>query len=205
MKKFLTVVKIILITLLVLALGGYAVLYIVDTERAKAILATAVKYANTPLPIVGVSSIVVAVLVWKIFSSTIYGKKVLNKMKEQYEDEKAEFKKEYEELKAKHARIIKIYEDENDVLFNSLIDVCGVSANKKIKEIGINLETNVKEIKDHLKKEFDEIVDANSDILIKSKEEIIETVVELVKKELVEKYGEEGKEAIKRIAESKKI
>ena len=55
MKKFMKVVKIILICLAI-ALGiAFTVLYIVNPEQAKSILDTIMDYANRPLPIIGVS------------------------------------------------------------------------------------------------------------------------------------------------------
>ena len=205
MKKFVKAIKIILLSLLVLALGGYLVLYIVNPELAKQILDTLVEYLNKPLPIIGVSVTVVAVLVWKIFSSTIYGKKKIAEMKAEYEHEKAELKKDYEENKNKCVAVIGYYQKENDVVFESLKKVCEVSANKKVKEIGANLSNEVGAIREELRSKFESISSSDAEVLVESKEQIIESIIESVKKELVEKYGEESKEIVNSISKAEKI
>ena len=205
MAKFMKVVKIILISLLVFVLVGYVVLYMVNPELARQIMATVVDYANRPLPIIGVSSVVVAILVWKIFSSTIYGKKALAQMKLQYEMEAQKIRNEYEQEKMKYASIITFYENELDVVFDSVVEMCNASGNKKVKAIGEKLNTDVQAMRVELKEKFKEIVDSNVELLTKSKEDVVNAIVELVKKELVEKYGEEGQKALEGITETKKI
>ena len=205
MTKFNKILKIILISLITLILGSYLVLYIIDKELAKQILDTVVDYANRPLPIVGVSSLVIAGLVWKIFQSTSYGKKTIAKMKTEYEEEKARLKEEYEQEKTKFTAIITMYEKEVDLMLESIIAISEATPNKKVKAVGEQLKNDVTKIKGDLRGKFDEIVTSNVQVLIQSKEEVINTIVDLVKKEIVDKYGEEGKETINSIAETKEV
>lgn len=204
MKKFFNVVKIISISLLVLALGAYVVLYIVNVDLAKEIMATAMDYLNRPLPIVGVSVLVLAVLLWKIFSSSIYGKKYLNlaeqKFEEQVEELKSEHQKEKEELNA----IIQLQDQEIDIVYQAALDVCKISPNKKIKEIGENMVVKVESAKTQIRQKIDVVVNDNLKPLLLSKEEIVNEVIEKIKKELAT-YGEKGKEAIESISEATKI
>lgn len=195
MTKFLKVIKAILISLACLVLGAYVVLYIIDKELAKQILATLVDYLNRPLPIVGVSSLVLAGLIWKIFQSTGYGKKAIAKMKEEYELEKKQVHEDYEKQKLEYTTIISMYEKENDLILDSMTQVCDAIPNKKVKEIAIKLKDDVSKVKTELKTEFNKIVDSNVQLVLESKQELVNTVVDLVKKEILDKY-EEGKETI---------
>ena len=205
MKKFLNVVKAILITLLVLALGGYVVLYVCNKELAKQILDTIIGYLNTPLPLIGIPTTVLAVLVWKIFSATAYGKKAIANIKSEYESEKTKLEKEYEERKNRYAQILAFYERELDILYYALIEICQASANKKIRAIGEDLIGNLKDYKNQLRERFKDVVETDVEVLTQNKEEIIATVIDAVKKELVEKYGEEGQKAIESFTKANKI
>lgn len=205
MAKFIKVLKIVLITLIVATLGGFVILYCVNKELGKQILDSTIEFVNKPLPIVGVSFLVFGLLVWKIFSSTIYGKKALAQMKAQYDEQVALIKAEYEVKKTEYATILSSYEHEIDVMYDSLIEVCDSIPNKKVKEVSNKLNNEIAKVKTDLRKDFDEIVNSDVETLLKSKEEIIDTIVEIVKKEMEEKYGKESQEAINSIAETKKI
>lgn len=202
MKKFLNVIKAILISLLVLVLGGYVSLYIYDKELAKKILDIVVGYLNTPLPLIGIPTTVLAVLVWKIFSSSSYGKKATNNIRNEYEKLKNDLSQEYEDRKNKYASILAFYERELDILFYAIIEIGRASANKKIKAIGESLVTEMQDFKNQLRERFKEIVESDVGVLTQSKEEIITTIVDAVKKELVNKYGEEGQKAIESVTKT---
>lgn len=202
MKKFFNVVKIILISLCVLLLGGYVVLWFIDKETARQIMDLVVEYANRPLPIVGVSSLVIATLIWKIFSNSIYGKKYLAKMTQQYNDQVALLKNDFDSKKTEYTAIIQTYEQEIDLMYNALIDVCNASANKKMKEIGSHLETDINGAKSKAREYFSELVNSDTETLIKKKDEIIKSIVESIKKEIIDKYGEQGEKAINCITEN---
>ena len=205
MKKFIKVVKIILLSLLVLVLGGIVVLYIVKPELAKQILDTIVDYVNKPLPIVGVSVVVLSVLVWKIFSSTIYGKKKILDMQAEYEKEKAGLKEQYESKKIEYAAVLGCYQKENDLVYQAVEKICGASANVKIKEIGANLQNEVSVVREELREKSKDIYNASAELLMKSKEDIVDSIVKSVKKELVEKYGKEIEESFNSKSEAEKI
>ena len=205
MKKFLSVVKVILIVLLVAVLVGFCVLYLINRELAQEILNTVVDYLNRPLPIVGVSTAVLAVLGWKIFSASSYGQRALNKIKAEYDDQKDKIEEEYNKQKEQISTVIAIFDKEIDIMFDSLIAICKASGNKKIKEIGDVLETNIRAIKEELRNKINEILNTDIDAFIKSKEDIIKSLFEVVEKEMIERYGEEGNKAIESLAEAKTI
>lgn len=205
MAKFMKVVKIILISLLVLVLGAYVVLYVVNPELAKQIMATVVDYANRPLPIVGVSSVVLAYLVWKIFQATRFGRKAVSKVKEEYESEKLKVREEYEQKKLEYTAILALYEQEVDLILNAVIQMCNASANKKVKAIGENIQTDIVGLKNALREKFNTVATSDVEVLIQSKEDVIKSIVEMVKKEIEDKYGEEGKETLKGITEAKTL
>ena len=197
MKNFVKVVKIILLSLLVFVLVGYVVLYIVNNVEAKRIMATVVDYANKPLPIAGVSSTVVAILVWKIFSYSRVGHRTINKVKKENETYQQNLEKKYESDKTEYAAIIGFYEKENDLVYDAVTRICEVTPNKKVKEIGVNLTNDVAKVREEIRSKFNKVSTSEAELLIKSRKEIVESVVEEVKKELVEKYGKESEEIIK--------
>lgn len=197
MKKFFNVVKIILVSLAV-ALGiAYLVLYIVDPELAKGIMDTVVDYLNRPLPIVGVSLAVLSALAWKIFSSTVFGKKYLAEAKAQYEVQ-------YNESKEKFYTALAIYGKEIDLISEAVLNACSTSANKKIKALGEELSLSLKSQKEELEKKAHLVVETNVEALVLNQKQIAEEVVEKVRKELLI-YGEEGKKAAESISEATKI
>lgn len=205
MKKFIKVVKIILLSLLVLVLGGIVVLYVVNKELASEIIDKVVYYANKPLPIAGVSVTVLSILAWKIFSSTIYGKKKIAEMKAEHEREKNELKAQYEAKKVEYAAVLSCYQKENDIVFQAVEKICGVSGNIKIKEIGATLEKDVTLVREELRNKSKDISNASAELLLKSKEDIIDSIIKSVKKELVEKYGKENEERTDSKSEEEKI
>lgn len=205
MSKFMKIIKIILITLLVIVLGSYVVLYVVNNELAKQIMATVIDYANRPLPIVGVSLLVIAGLIWKIFQATGYGKRAIAKIKAEYEKEKEETRQEHLQKKAEYSAILSTFDCEIDLILEAVNEICRVTPNQKVKAIGERVKTETAVIKTGLKAKIDNIVDSNTETLIRSKEEIVKEVMEMLEKALEEKYGEEGKEALKLISKENKI
>lgn len=87
MKKFL---KIALIVAAVLGTGAL-VFYFVAPEMFMNMLDTVSFYLNQPLPIVGISVLTICLVLLKIFSSTSFGKKVINEAKKEVADAKTEF------------------------------------------------------------------------------------------------------------------
>lgn len=146
MKKFMKIVKIIVICLAI-ALGvAYAILYIVNPEQAKSILDTIMDYANRPLPIIGVSIGLVGYIALKIFSSTIYGKRNLIAAKAEYKEESSKAKAEYESYK-------KELEATVSGLKEVIVKICETSPNKKIKSIGSSYAEKCKGVSENGEKE----------------------------------------------------
>lgn len=190
MKKFFNVVKIVLITLAILCGVAFVVFYIVNKEQAKQILDLVVAFVNKPLPIIGVSIVVVGCFVLKIISATAYGKRAIAKMQLEYESEKAKDKKDFEDTKIKYEAMIKTQQKQIDTIFNGFVELCDAIPNKKVKDIGDTFKNDVYvEIKEN-ENNFNAITNESVDLLIKTKEEMVATIVELVKKEVVDKYGE---------------
>ena len=131
MKKAL---KIICLSLVGVALVVAIIGYIFWKEQTIQVFDLIIDYINRPLPIVGVSSIIVAAFLYKCFVSTKYGKKALNELK--YEKDKAfeelEQKKELlnqkeEEIKA----LVNAHQSEIDYIKNYLVEFCKLSNNVK--------------------------------------------------------------------------
>lgn len=202
MKKFLNVVKAILITLLVLALGGYVVLYVCDKELAKQIMDTVIEYLNTPLPLIGIPTTVLAVLIWKIFSASAYGKKAITNIRAEYDEKARQLETEYQRLKSKYAEILSFYSREIDIVLFSVIQVCQASGNKKIREIGQYLEQNSQQFKDELRTKLLEIIDSDVSVLPQTKDEVMKEIMSMIEEKLEKKYGEKGQEIIKGIAKT---
>ena len=142
MKKFMKVVKIILICLAI-ALGiAFTVLYIVNPEQAKSILDTIMDYANRPLPIIGVSLGLFGGILFKVFSMTIYGKRNVLAAKAEYKEESSKLKYEYETYK-------KELDDTVSGIKEVICDICKTSPNKKIKAIGSSYAEKNKEVTEH--------------------------------------------------------
>ena len=60
-------------------------------------------------------------------------------------------------------------------------------------------------IKNTLREKFNTAATSDVEVLIRSKEDVINSIVEIVKKEIEDRYGEERKETIKGIAETKTL
>lgn len=142
MKKFMKVVKIVLICLAV-ALGiAFTVLYIVNPEQAKSILDTIMDYANRPLPIIGGSLGLFGYILFKIFSMTIYGKRNVLAAKAEYKEESSKLKYEVETYK-------KELSDTVSGIKEVICEICETSPNKKIKAIGSSYAEKNKEVTEH--------------------------------------------------------
>lgn len=96
-------------------------------------------WVNAPLPIVGVSTLIVGMFAIKLVSMTSWGKAQVSKIKATYEEYKTQIGGELsmskervdslvEELKAKQAEI--------EYLKSKLIELCSTIKNKKVNELG---------------------------------------------------------------------
>ena len=191
-----------MILLLVFVLVGFVILYCVNKPQAQEIIDRVGEYCEKPLPIVGVSLGVVGGLVWKIFSSTIYSKKAIVEIKKEYTTQVQQINDDYEIKKTEYAAIITHYEKENDLLYEALVEVCDAVPNKKVKNVKSKLTSEVAQERQLVRMKQQNIMTADAKLLTESKKEMIESIVESVKKEMVQKYGEE---TIESVTEAEKI
>lgn len=116
-------------------------------EPTKTYLKTAWDWLNQPLPVVGVSTLMILFFVWRIFASTSFGKKQINQFKRGTEDVIEEFKA----FKTTAETIITGYQEQLDdykTLLEQLDEkyggiiksICESSRNVRIKKIGESLD-----------------------------------------------------------------
>lgn len=97
MEKFKKVLKIVLISLLV-CLGIFSIVaYIVWKEQTTYIFECIIDFVNKPLPIVGVSIIIVGAFIYKCVVASRFGKKAINEYKQENDNLRHEIDK-YKEL-----------------------------------------------------------------------------------------------------------
>ena len=123
------------IILLVLGLA-YLVLYILFKEQVTFYTECVIDFINKPLPIIGVSLVVVMLFVYKIVVSTRFGQKKINEYKEAVDD----IKKENEELKEYIDNLLKVMDEKVDMVKDQVIKtqeitykICDLSHNIKIR------------------------------------------------------------------------
>lgn len=138
-KKILTITLVVVISLLVVAC---VVCYFVIPTQFKDAIAIAWDWLNQPLPIVGISTIMVLFFAFKIFASSSFGKKQIKKINEELaraKQEQEESKNELEKLKQEILDICRDYktnsdkEEENRQAFFE--ELCRLIPNKKVKEL----------------------------------------------------------------------
>ena len=130
---------------LLISLGAYILIsFIVNKDGTMYWINKIIEWANQPLPIVGVSSVVLFVFLWKVIKYIRETKpsEELQSMR----DEHNEYKKEKEEE-------IDFYKNENAKLKGYIIDICELSPNEKIKNYGKELLGHGKETIDNKPKE----------------------------------------------------
>ena len=198
MKKAL---KIICLSLIGVALVVAIIGYIFWKEQTIQVFDLIVDYINRPLPIVGVSSIIVAAFLYKCFVSTKYGKKALNELLnekdkafEELEEKNKLLNQKEDEIKA----LVNAHQSEIDYLKNYLVEFCKMSNNVKVKELGEKLESGY-ELKtqdiianlDQYKDDFLISKGINQDELISALKEHFDSEIAKLREEL-----EHGKEEI---------
>lgn len=198
MKKAL---KIICLSLVGVALLVAIIGYIFWKEQTIQTFDIIVDYINRPLPIVGVSSVIVAAFLYKCFISTKYGKKALAELKdekdkafEQLEQKKVLLEQKEEEIKA----LVNAHQSEIDYVKNYLVEFCKLSNNVKVKELGEKLESGyelkVQDIANNLGQYKDDFLISkgiNQDELISALKEHFDSEIAKLREEL-----EHGKEEI---------
>ena len=89
MKKALKIIGIILLSLLFIAA---IVLYAIFPTQTQDVLTNIWAILNTPLPIVGVTTIAILFFVWQVIVRTNYGKQAIANIKEEYRAKQDELK-----------------------------------------------------------------------------------------------------------------
>ena len=135
MKKSKKVLIIIAVVMIVLLIAAYSVLFILYPEQTKSWTMTAWDWLNKPLPVVGVSTLVVVFFLWKVFVSSSFGKKQLNLFNERTSNVERDFEllKEQYQNTLKELEIVKSKAEEYK---GYLVEVCAKSPNKKINQLG---------------------------------------------------------------------
>lgn len=139
MKK---VFKIITFTLLALCGIAYLLCYIFLKEQTTYFTECLIDFINRPLPIIGVSTLVVLAFVYKCFVATKYGKKAISEFKEENDQLRQEIEQQ--------AQLLKTYEEMSKIALNQakndideikeyIIKGFELSKNIKVKEIANKL------------------------------------------------------------------
>lgn len=129
MKKALKIIGIVLLTLLFIAA---IVLYAIFPTQTKDVLTNIWAILNTPLPIVGVTTIAVLFFVWQVIVRTNYGKKAIANIKEEYQ-------KRYDQLKAEKDALEKEREENKEQIKDMkkcIVELCALIPNKKVNDLG---------------------------------------------------------------------
>lgn len=132
MKKALKIIGISLLALLGIAL---VVLYIIFPTDTKNALSYFWQMLNTPLPIVGITTVAVLTFVWQFFANSQYGKKKINECNQEIE----RLKKEKEDFVNGANEKIKELLENNAELKGYISHICELSTNIKIKNYGKEL------------------------------------------------------------------
>ena len=136
MKKAL---KITFSIVLVLCSIAYVLCYIFLKEQTTYFTECVIDFINRPLPIIGVSLVVVFIFVYKIVIATRFGKKALN----QYQNELNKTQRELEEYKlsikeeiALYQAKIEEYKQYTKQYKDYIVELCELSHNVKVKQLG---------------------------------------------------------------------
>ena len=129
MKKALKIIGIVLLTLLVIAT---IVLYAIFPTQTKDTLTNIWAVLNTPLPIVGVTTVAILFFVWKLVFSTNYGKKALNNIRNEYKERYDKLKAEKDALEQER----KENKEEIKEMKNCIIYLCSLIPNQKVNDLG---------------------------------------------------------------------
>lgn len=145
MKKFFQVVKIILIFILILGVGTGIACYLIIPDQTKLLIDEVINFINQPLPIVGVSLVVVFGFTYKIFVSTRYGKVQIEKFKAEVDSEKEKYIELLNGVNAKkeeYQSLINAHQSEIDYLESFIVKLCETSSNVKIKALADDLKNS---------------------------------------------------------------
>lgn len=163
MEKFKKVAKI--VGVIAIIIGGIAgtILYSLFPNETAEWVRNAWSFINTPLPIVGVSLVIVGRIVIEVLSMTSFGDKKLSELEKKYESWREEAKRveNHEEelvnnsevLEAKVDLLLKDYGTSQTGLINIVYELCKTFPNKKVNALG----DRIKELYPHTIEEAQEV------------------------------------------------
>ena len=137
--KVLSIIGLCFILALLIAIG---VLYVIYPTETKHYAKIAWDWLNYPLPVVGVSVLVITTLLWKIFINSSFGKKQINEFKRKAQETNDNFDnllKQTNKEKAELIEIINQYRKELDSYKEYIARICEAIPNKQVKLIGAEL------------------------------------------------------------------
>lgn len=108
-------------------------------EQFKEFMMKAWDFLNAPLPIVGVSLLIILIFAWKVFASSSFGKKQLKKLNDHFTNLKTDWEKEKNELETKKQALeneVKSWEERFKALESDILEICDKSYNQRLKELG---------------------------------------------------------------------
>lgn len=129
MKKALKIIGIILLSLLFVAA---IVLYAIFPAQTKDVLTNIWAILNTPLPIVGFTTLALLFFAYKVFIEDKYGKIAISNIKREYQNR-------YDELKTKKDALEqerKENKEEIEKMKECIIYLCSLIPNKKVNDLG---------------------------------------------------------------------
>lgn len=129
MKKALKIIGTILLTLLFIVA---IVLYAIFPTETKDVLTNIWAILNTPLPIVGFTTLTILFFVYKVFIEDRYGKQAINKIEKKYESKQHELKVEKDALEQEHIE----NKEEIKEMKDCIIYLCSLIPNKKVNDLG---------------------------------------------------------------------
>lgn len=108
-------------------------------EQFKEFMMKAWDFLNAPLPIVGVSLLIILIFAWKVFASSSFGKKQLRKLNDHFANLKNDWENEKKELEDKKQALeneVKSWEERFKALESDILEICDKSYNQRLKSLG---------------------------------------------------------------------
>ena len=107
-------------------------MFIIFPTQTKDVLTNIWAILNTPLPIVGVTTIAILVFVWQVIVRTNYGKNAIANIKEEYREKQNELKTEKDALEQER----KENKEEIEEMKKCIIYLCSLIPNQKVNDLG---------------------------------------------------------------------
>lgn len=142
------IAKIIIFALVVLLLATIGILAFIIPAQLKEFLSSAWVWLNEPLPIVGVSILVVCLFAWRVISTSSIGKRqlaIFKREKEEVEDQFNEWKKVFIEALEKKDEEIQNLNKKLDFYIDFTEKVVAAIPNSKVRKIGESFHAKERE------------------------------------------------------------